>query len=380
MENDIKVLLHKYIRKECTPAEIDEVVLFFQKATDADAVALPTVEEVLELLDEKEILEEESSEKILKAILSISKEGKNKRILFRKAVQRIAAAAVVTGILFAGLYFKQDLQFNRELTAVPAEQFVTIELGDGKKTILENTDSFQITDAEGDILGVQRGSAIEYAPEKEVASLHYNTIRVPHGKRFELSLSDGTKVHLNAGTTLKFPVSFVKRELREVFLTGEAFFEVAEDKAHPFIVNTGGLSVEVLGTEFNVEAYEQNASQKVVLVEGMVNVQNDEGRSIVMEPSQMVSSKGKNLYKTTVNPSHFISWKDGYFTLQETSVAETIALLERYYHIKISSEEQKDPHKIVGSGKVYLSDKVENVISTLSLLTKNEYSFNYKKF
>jgi hypothetical protein len=295
-------------------------------------------------------------------------------------VRRFAAAAVVTGIIFAGLYFGQDLQFKREFTAAPAEQFVTIEFEDGKETILENTDSFQITDTEGNILGVQHGSTIQYSPENEIASLRYNTIRVPHGKRFELSLSDGTKVHLNAGTTLKFPVSFLKRERREVFLVGEAFFEVAKDKAHPFVVNTEDLSVEVVGTEFNVEAYEQNSSQKVVLVEGKVNVQNKEGQSIVMEPSQMVSNRERGLYKTTVNPSHFISWKDGYFTLQETSVAETIALLERYYNIKILSEEQKDRDKIVGSGKVYLSDNVENVISTLSILTKNEYSFNYKSF
>lgn len=378
MDQEIKQLLEKYVRQECTAAETEKLVQFFQHAGPSDKEALLEVEEVLSLVKEKQQLKPASANRIYNEIMNQTSGAKKRSFPFRKGVQRIAAAAVVAGVLFSSLYFGQGLFSSDGVPAAPAEQFVTLELENGEETILNDTESLEVSLAGGNVVGMQQGSSIAYSPEKELTSLHYNTIRVPHGKRFELSLSDGSRVHLNAGTTLRFPVSFVEGHQREVFLSGEAFFEVAEDRDHPFVVNTGGLAVEVLGTEFNVEAYEEEAAQHVVLVEGKVNVHNKEGEALVMAPNQMVTSIDGKLHDTKVDPSRFTSWKEGYFTLRETSVAETIALLERYYHIEIRSEEEQDLQKIAGSGKVYLSNKVENVLTTLSLLTDNEYSFNYK--
>ena len=103
----------------------------------------------------------------------------------------------------------------------------------------------------------------------------YNTLKIPYGKKFEVQLSDGTIVHLNAGTSLRYPVQFVKNQSRQVYLTGEAFFEVSKDKAHPFTVNTQEVNVEVLGTKFNVNSYTEDVSTDVVLVEGKVSLYKD---------------------------------------------------------------------------------------------------------
>ena len=106
-------------------------------------------------------------------------------------------------------------------------------------------------------------------------TLVYNTLKIPYGKQFEVELSDGTIVHLNSGTTLRYPVAFLKNQNRKVFLTGEAFFEVAKDKAHPFTVSTQELNVEVLGTKFNASSYTEDVTTDIVLVEGKVALYKD---------------------------------------------------------------------------------------------------------
>src|SRR5690606_36367432 len=102
--------------------------------------------------------------------------------------------------------------------------------------------------------------------------LAYNTLKIPFGKKFRLQLSDGTMVHINSGSTLKYPIKFIAGENRQVYLDGEAFFDVAKDKKHPFIVNADNLNVRVLGTHFNVSNYPEDAVTDVVLVEGSVGM------------------------------------------------------------------------------------------------------------
>lgn len=374
MDSDIHRLLRKYIRKECTPEEMKEIVRFFQESGEMDSQMLPSGEEVLQMLEEKEKLDEKSAARFYRNIMAHSGNRNRKKDLGRKTTRFYAVAAVLVvliGSLFLSEYFKQE-----QAPFLPSKEYVTIEFENGQKTILK-VDSLLLADETGNVLGVQKGSRIVYAPEKEITSLRYNTINVPYGKRFELSLSDGTLVYLNAGTSIKFPVGFVTGMDREVFITGEAYFDVAEDKDHPFIVNTESLAVEVLGTEFNVDAYQENDQQKIVLVEGSVKVHNDRGENMLMSPNQMVVSTNGTMKKSSVTASDFISWKEGYLTLKEASPEETVLLLERYYNIKIHTQGEEEINQNVGSGKIYLSEDVENVITTLSLLTNNKYSYEY---
>ncbi|MGB7842136.1 MAG: FecR domain-containing protein [Salinimicrobium sp.] len=374
MHPDIKSLLEKYVRQECTPEEIKEIVRFFQQTNGFDPEILPSGEEVLKMLDQKQHVDEKSAARIYQNIMTCSRKVESKRFSLRNSTRAFAAAAILVVLLGSSFLLKQ--YFVQEATSLNAQgEYVTIELENGQKKILK-MDSLKIADELGHVVGVQKGERLVYASEEEITSLRYNTINVPYGKRFELSLSDGSRVYLNAGTSIKFPIGFVKGMKREVFLTGEAFFDVAKDKKHPFIVNTGSLAVEVLGTEFNVEAYGENITQKIVLVEGSVKVNNNNGEEMLMAPNQMVSSRNGLMTRSAVTASEFTSWKEGYFTLKRTSMKETITLLERYYHIKIYSRGQEDLNQTVG-GKIYLSDDVENVITTLSLLTRNQYTFEH---
>ena len=141
---------------------------------------------------------------------------------------------------------------------------ITIQLEDGNTQIINENRTSQLIDKNGNVLGQQSGNQLVYNSDVKNDVLVYNTLTVPYGKQFELQLSDGTNVHLNAGTSLKYPVKFVKGKNREVFLNGEAFFNVAKEVNHPFIVNANEIDVRVLGTQFNISSYPVRYFQLII--------------------------------------------------------------------------------------------------------------------
>ena len=151
---------------------------------------------------------------------------------------------------------------------------VTLTLDNGKVEVVSEEDEKSIVDESGTVIGEQNGTEINYTDSQKsnIEKLVYNELTIPNGKRFYLVLSDGTKVTLNAGTSLRFPVKFLKGQSRKVFLKGEAYFDVAKDKSHPFIVNVNEVNVEVLGTEFNISCYPEDANVSTVLIEGSVKL------------------------------------------------------------------------------------------------------------
>lgn len=158
-----------------------------------------------------------------------------------------------------------------------------------------------------------------------------------------VTLPDGTKVWLNAGSTLRYPSPFVG-EMRDVQLTGEAFFDVAEDAARPFIVHTSDLDVKVLGTAFNVKSYPGDGTTEAVLVRGSVQVEKLsflKKERVKMIPNERIvySRETSELSKTAVDPNHFIGWKDGTLRFDNEPMSSVIPVLERWYSIKISTND-----------------------------------------
>lgn len=171
----------------------------------------------------------------------------------------------------------------------------------------------------------------------ELSSL-YNTIEVPNGERSQISLYDGTKVWLNSGTKFKYPVAF-SRNTRDVFIEGEAFFDVAKDKKHPFIVNAGKLKVEVLGTRFNVCAYPEDGEFTTTLEEGSVNATNTaNGQQMQLKPGEQVilNRETNGLKYQKVNTDLYTSWKENLLRLEDAPFEEVIKKMERWYDVKIT--------------------------------------------
>lgn len=191
-----------------------------------------------------------------------------------------------------------------------------------------------------------------------------NTIKVPAGQRVEVMLADGTHIWLNARSEFSYPVAF-NGDKREVYLKGEAFFNVAKNKDKKFIVNTGRCEVEVLGTEFNVEAYDENEFS-TALIRGSVRVfdtlQPDE--SVVLEPNNMVRFNNGKLTVSPITDFNPYSWKDGLITFKDIKFKDLMKKLEKNYavHIVIENSNLDD---YACSGKFRTSDGIEEVLRAL---------------
>src|SRR5690554_4908626 len=252
---EIKLLLRKFVQNRCSPSEIGILVAYFKESTSGDE--LPTVEEVTLLLDEIETMDSSEAERIFDSIItSEEKKGRRSRGFSAKRIPVIRYAAVMVVLigLASVLYFQQSgnrMQGTIEDTLnaatrseVPAEA-ITLQLPNGQIEILSENQALEVRDAKGNVVGKQTGNQLVYDDKTDVGELTYNKLTVPFGKKFELFLSDGTRAYLNAGTSIKYPVKFLKGQERMVFLTGEAFFEVAEDTEHPFIIKADELNIRV---------------------------------------------------------------------------------------------------------------------------------------
>lgn len=165
----------------------------------------------------------------------------------------------------------------------------------------------------------------------------YNTMQIPVGGFYQLKLADGTKVWLNSLTQLRFPVTFAGEE-RKVYLTGEAYFEVARDSVHPFIVATDeGMEVKVYGTEFNVDTY-RKGTVKTTLVNGKVGIRvSATGEEVRLSPNQMAlfTKVTQSVQVENVDPYGAIAWKDGKFVFEDEPIEEIMERLSRWYDVKV---------------------------------------------
>lgn len=207
----------------------------------------------------------------------------------------------------------------------------------------------------------------------------YTEIKVPYGERSEVTLYDGTKVWLNSGTKLRFPIVF-NSEKRNVFVEGEAFFDVAKDRKQPFVVNAGELSVEVLGTRFNVCAYPEDKEFSATLEEGKIVAYTHSVKGkIELNPGEQaifsLSSKEMDLRK--VDTGLFTSWKENLLRLEDAGFPELVKKMERWYDVKINVEE-------IGSytkqyNMTIKTESLREILELISLTTPIKYEIKENK-
>lgn len=215
----------------------------------------------------------------------------------------------------------------------------------------------------------------EHAEAEEISIEQHtmNKLIVPYGKRSKVVLSDGTQIWLNSGSSMEFPSAFTG-ERREVFLSGEMYIEVAPDKKKSFYVHTPAYNVKVYGTKFNVSTYSGSPSS-VVLIEGSVSLQPVEKQEIFLSPNeQAVYSDATGTFDTRKVDVHpFISWKEGYLTFEDTPVIEALKQIERYYNLSFNYENNVSLQGLTCTGKIILSDNLDNVMTTLTLISDTKY-------
>lgn len=293
----------------------------------------------------------------------------------RKRISKlyIAAASVAASIaLLAGIHYtsgklseKEDLrQVIALMDMLPVEETddVVLVMSDSEKLQLASDAKIAYTpkgEVSVDSEEVQsNSSAVKEA--KASASESFNQLIVPKGRRSQLLLSDGTKVWVNAGTKVIYPRVFGEKK-REIYVDGEVYLEVTRDEKRPFYVNTEGFEVKVLGTSFDVYAYKQLATSRVVLVNGAVEIKDSQNRQMKMAPNELVSLEENNITgKSIVNAGDYKAWIDGVMVLNGDPLKQLAERLSLLYGIKIVCDSSLDNEQIYG--KLDLRDDLDEII------------------
>ncbi|MDL5512914.1 FecR family protein [Arenibacter sp. M-2] len=284
--------------------------------------------------------------------------------------------------IFIGIFTISYLhwQTNNSATTLPINKdAITLQLESGEIQRISPEKIQTITNSKGKVLGVQNGIQLNYLNSSDIDKLYYNILTVPFGRTFKLILSDSTTVYLNAGSSLKYPAKFIKGQNRQVFLTGEGYFDVHKDKKHPFIVTNGTMDVRVLGTKFNISAYPEDNEINTVLVEGSVRLYNNKTEyntetSSLLEPNHQASWNRSNdkVIIQNVDSEIYTSWINGKLVVKKMPFRNIIQKLERHYKVTINNTyEQLNNQDFTATFDI---ESIDDVLATFALETPFKYT------
>ncbi len=308
-------------------------------------------------------------------------EHRRKQVRFR-ALRIAASVLIVVGLGISGLFFVQrssDIE-NFASTNIINSENAELILADGQRVEISSKQSKIEYSAGGSTLSLNDSSILEQPVPADGNS--FNQVIVPLGRRSNVLLSDGTRVWLNSGSRIVYPPVF-KGKSREVFLEGEAFFEVSSN-SNPFIVRTDVCRVKVLGTKFLVQSFATENVFNTVLFEGKVSLATNSkmfSKEVELSPNQLAElSNSKDNFKISEveNVENYITWIYGYIDFQNEDIVSLANRISRYYNIVIEVRLSNVQTKF--SGKLDLKDDPERILSGLSTITKTKFEKQGNKY
>ena len=292
-------------------------------------------------------------------------------------LKRLASAAAIILVSAAALYLFQPVEPAPEQAVRPAMEtpVQTIDaMPGGNRAILTLSDgsAINLDDARKGELAKQGGTGIQKTRQGElvynslpsaedVSQMHYNTISTPRGGQYQVTLPDGTKVWLNAASSLRFPVKFSGMS-REVSLSGEAYFEVAENKLKPFLVSLGNSQVEVLGTHFNIMSYPDEVLT-ATLLEGSVKFKHGASERTIV-PGQAAQLLG-SIRVSEVNTADAVAWKNGVTAFSNADIPSIMRQISRWYDLDVVYQGAMPDRKF--TGKIPRTARMSRVLKVLEL-------------
>tara|TARA_B100000579_G_scaffold432632_1_gene449817 strand:+ start:720 stop:1889 length:1170 start_codon:yes stop_codon:yes gene_type:complete len=318
---------------------------------------------------------------IKKRILSQGR--KEKRILFIK--KGLKYAAIILIVFGMGYYSHlNNIGYGIEPEKIIPKIDDIVLSTEGKDLIIQKDEYKNQNEKKvvSKINLVQKSNQLIYDNEIEIEKLSFHTLKVPYGKRFNIIFSDGSRVFLNSGSKIKYPIKFLSNQKREVFLEGEAFFDVTENKSDLFIVNSNGINVEVYGTEFNVRNYPEDNNSDIVLVNGSIGITNSQNNNVTkLTPGYKGSVNKESLLieKSKINTKIYTSWIDGEFIFRNESFSQILKKLERLYNVTIIDNRKNDSNELFNASIDVENEKIEEVLNYFNKIYNIEYQlFNNK--
>jgi ferric-dicitrate binding protein FerR (iron transport regulator) len=382
---NILVLIKKYEAGTATPEEKQELNEWYYSFDDSIA-AIPANEQDSE---------NELADRIKHRLIQTIREGDGKSDIKPMRKWKWTAAAAVCIIFAAGAYmWLSPNTATKEIAKAapvkaplkndiaPGGNKAILTLVDGSTVVLDSASNGKISQQGNvEVKKLDNGLLAYTINGKQITEndeAFYNTITTPRGGQYQVTLSDGTKVWLNAASSIRFPVFFVGTQ-RKVTITGEAYFEVAKNAAMPFQVQTNTSEVEVLGTHFNVNAYDDEASVKTTLLEGAVKVAANGNATLkYLQPGQqsVINKEGRINIVDHADTEEAMAWLNGHFQFKSSDLKSILRQISRWYDVDIVYKGNVNLHF---TGQLTRNENASKVFEALALTNEVHFKIDGKK-
>lgn len=382
-KSEIHSLFEKYLAGAITPIELKQLLDHFG-AEQVDAHVMAAIHKEME--NEPDVTADDL------ALVDEVKQQVDSKLHVPRKVKTLwryvaLAAAILIAIAIAALYYFQqnnqplDTEIKTtEQKIIPGSDKAILILSDGRKIELSQNTHETIKDSGGNASVIVKDGQIKYqvaTNNDAVSEKAFNTISVPMGGQFKVILPDGSIARLNAGSSLRYPVSFGKIS-RKMDLVGEGYFEVVKNRELPFTVKSGNMEVTALGTQFNVNTYSNEPQGAATLVEGSLQVTNTRSqKTVIIKPGQQAYGAAGELKVRQVNSEEFTSWKDGLFVINRASLNEVLRQVERWYDVTMVGNVQVTESTV--SGEFPRSIPLDELLRSLERTTGAKFKIQGRR-
>lgn len=389
MKDRISIEFHRLLNNQCSEVEFEAFLNKIEEDRHREIYA-QLIEDTLSKDVVPEQLNEQVQERLnrrLEQILAGGSRAGSLKIHRKYPLYKYAAAASVllmTAVALLFFFSKKRSESVHPLASTviaPGGNKATLTLSDGRQLLLNDLKNGSLAEESGITILKNKDGELIYQSRNDARAdqvaepgkpQKYNVLETPRGGQYQLILPDGTKVWLNAASTLKFPASFAQLENRMVELQGEAYFEVAKDKFKPFIVNASATAdleerVEVLGTHFNISSYTDELNLKTTLLEGSVRIENQ-----LLIPGQQSERNVRGLKVRKIDVEDAIAWKNGFFVFENDNLDGILKKLSRWYDVEFVYDKALNKVKLIGA-----VSRDTNLDGVLRMLEKTD-KFKFK--
>ncbi len=328
MDQRIDELLEKYIKGKATLQEQQILQAWYESKTESEVLWPASVEGEESLLRDK-------------LFSNISGRISSPKVKQKKLGYRVLAAAIILVIVSVGVYLfnYESTGQNNKLTyskpIIPGKNGATLTLANGQQILINEALAGNIAKQSGvKISKSKSGQLIYQIIDDGSPAIGYNTLRTVRGEQIQVQLADGSIVFLNAASSLKYPTSFKGATKRAVSLTGEGYFEITKDKAHPFVVQTAEQQVEVLGTHFNINSYSDEPMAKTTLLEGSVRIKTNSSQRII-KPGDQALLLNNQIKVQDADIEEVMAWKNGLFLFNDEPLESIMRKISRWYDVDV---------------------------------------------
>lgn len=375
-------LVTDYLNNTCTPQQVEELMQLLQQDASNRVVLHLLQAEFNKAMEENGEVPVAISDRLRNRLIRSIQPPVTRS--YKRLYFRVAAAAVLILSLGLGWFFLLKKEPVKDVTRYKPVQTTTakktgayITLANGEQIELGKAgNGAVISNNNIDVIKLGDNQIAYDTAANSNGEITYHTLTVPRGiKMVQVMLADGSSVWLNTASCLKYPTAFAGNE-RTVELTGEAYFDVKHDSGKPFTVRTKNVAVNVLGTSFNVSAYDDDAQTDVVLVKGSVAINAKSHSGMLTKqlvPGNMASfqADAEQIAVATVNTEEYVSWRKGYLIFRQTPLAQIVKRVSRYYDVHINTNVLTSDETF--SGRLDLQNNMEDIMNLVCLGTSYIY-------